>query len=362
VAKKKAMTWLLGLIGIPALIVLAVLVAIIGLSAVAMGNLPGGDSVPSAYAARLIPPDMLALYQSQAVKQECPGLSWTIVAAIVHLESMDGRNPEISPAGAMGPSQFEPRTWDAQGRTAIIFTDAKGNPQPFGRVPDGKGYALDGDGDGVADIMNAKDSVPATARFLCANGGGNPATLVQAIYAYNHAWWYVFGGTTDTGQPFEGVLPLAQKLAANGSIAGTAVGNGEVLFSPGANFPGQPVTPETIGFLQVVAGLYGKPLICTTGTSHSYLTVDGLVSDHADGHACDFGMAANGGTDDGPLGDALDTACLVAAGDPPQVAAQEAIIGGLYTREHNGLRIQCIWKTDQGGNHHNHVHVGARPG
>ena len=27
----------------------------------------------------------------------------------------------------------------------------------------------------------------------------------------------------------------------------------------------------------------------------------------------------------------------------------------------NGLRIQCIWKTDEGGNHHNHLHVGARP-
>lgn len=35
--------------------------------------------------------------------------------------------------------------------------------------------------------------------------------------------------------------------------------------------------------------------------------------------------------------------------------------GGLYTLENDGLRIQCIWKTDAGGNHHNHVHAGARP-
>jgi hypothetical protein len=34
----------------------------------------------------------------------------------------------------------------------------------------------------------------------------------------------------------------------------------------------------------------------------------------------------------------------------------------MYTLTHDQLRIQCIWKTNQGGNDHNHVHVGARPG
>jgi hypothetical protein len=34
----------------------------------------------------------------------------------------------------------------------------------------------------------------------------------------------------------------------------------------------------------------------------------------------------------------------------------------MYTPTHDQLRIQCIWKTNQGGNDHNHVHVGARPG
>jgi len=28
---------------------------------------------------------------------------------------------------------------------------------------------------------------------------------------------------------------------------------------------------------------------------------------------------------------------------------------------HDGLRIQCIWKTYASGDHHNHVHVGMRP-
>jgi len=35
--------------------------------------------------------------------------------------------------------------------------------------------------------------------------------------------------------------------------------------------------------------------------------------------------------------------------------------GGLFNFTHGNQRIQCIWKTDQGGNHHDHVHVGVRP-
>jgi hypothetical protein len=62
-----------------------------------------------------------------------------------------------------------------------------------------------------------------------------------------------------------------------------------------------------------------------------------------------------------PIGDAIATACLVAAGDQPTVAAREARQGGLWTRVHSGLRTQCIWRTDSGGNHHSHVHIGARP-
>ncbi|MEA2497569.1 MAG: hypothetical protein QOJ29_5480, partial [Thermoleophilaceae bacterium] len=83
--------------------------------------------------------------------------------------------------------------------------------------------------------------------------------------------------------------------------------------------------------------------------------------DHWDGHAADLGMAINGGTDGGSVGDALMTACLEVAGEPAERAAQEARRGGLYTLRRGVLRIQCIWKTYAGGNHHDHVHVGVRP-
>ncbi len=104
-----------------------------------------------------------------------------------------------------------------------------------------------------------------------------------------------------------------------------------------------------------------RTIIVTTGTRHSILTVNGGRSDHADGYAADIGMAANGGTDDSPTGDRIMAACLIAGGMPRPQAIATARRGGLYTLENDGLRIQCIWKTDAGGNHHNHVHAGARP-
>ena len=71
-------------------------------------------------------------------------------------------------------------------------------------------------------------------------------------------------------------------------------------------------------------------------------------------------MTANGDGDDSPVGDRIMAACLVAAGMTSNEASDLARRGGLYTLEGEGLRVQCIWKTYEGGNHHNHVHIGAR--
>ncbi|MGZ6639068.1 MAG: hypothetical protein ACXVII_40280 [Solirubrobacteraceae bacterium] len=155
-------------------------------------------------------------------------------------------------------------------------------------------------------------------------------------------------------------VPAEAGCSGDGELADTG-GVGAVQIAPGANVPGRPLTPETLAFVARVAGIYGKPLIVTTGTNHDYYTVNGTVSDHASGHAADIGMAANTGTNDGPVGDQIMTACLIAAGIPHAQAAHAARGGGLFTLERDGLRIQCIWKTDQGGDHHDHVHIGARP-
>jgi hypothetical protein len=104
------------------------------------------------------------LYQLSA--RYCPGLSWTVLAAIGQVESGHGRNVGPSSAGALGPMQFLPSTWAWAG--------------------------VDGDGDGKADIMSPYDAVPAAALYLCRAGAGRGGrALYSAIYSYNHADWYV---------------------------------------------------------------------------------------------------------------------------------------------------------------------------
>ena len=112
------------------------------------------------------PTSYLALYQDSAA-QYCPGLSWTVLAAIGEIESGDGADDGPSTAGALGPMQFLPSTWRVWG------TDA------FGQT-------------GPPDVMNALDAVPSAARMLCADGApGGGASLAAAIFDYSHADWYV---------------------------------------------------------------------------------------------------------------------------------------------------------------------------
>jgi len=124
------------------------------------------------------PANYLNLFKASAARY-CPGMSWTVLAAIGQIESGDGANNGPSSAGALGPMQFMPATWAEWGINGF------GPPGP-------------------PDIMNPLDAIPSAARMLCAAGAGNPATLSQAIFAYNHATWYVAE-----------VLALASEYAKN---------------------------------------------------------------------------------------------------------------------------------------------------
>ncbi|MBO0774176.1 MAG: lytic transglycosylase domain-containing protein [Actinobacteria bacterium] len=111
------------------------------------------------------PGSYLELFRESAARY-CPGLSWTVLAAIGQIESGDGANPGPSSAGALGPMQFLPSTWQRWGISA--FGDS-----------------------GPPDIMDPYDAVPSAARLLCASGATAPGGLPGAIFAYNHANWYV---------------------------------------------------------------------------------------------------------------------------------------------------------------------------
>ena len=120
------------------------------------------DAVPSAGR----PDSYIELFKDSAARY-CPGLSWTVLAAIGQIESADGQNMGPSTAGALGPMQFLPSTWQQWG--------------------------IDGFGQtGPPNIMNPFDAVPSAARLLCADGAaGGGQGLRAAIFDYNHATWYV---------------------------------------------------------------------------------------------------------------------------------------------------------------------------
>jgi hypothetical protein len=141
---------------------------------VTVSKLPVATNVPTTG----VPGSYLALYKASAEKY-CPSMSWTVLAAIGEIESGNGANDGPSSAGALGPMQFMPATWAEWGIVG------------FGQA-------------GPPDIMNPLDAVPSAARMLCADGAGNPATLRGAIFAYNHATWYV-----------DEVLALASEYAQN---------------------------------------------------------------------------------------------------------------------------------------------------
>ena len=104
--------------------------------------------------------ELLALWHRAG---ETYGVPWQVLAAINKIESDFGRNMGPSSAGAVGWMQFMPDTWLRWG--------------------------LDANGDGLADPWNPDDAVFAAARYLAAAGAHDD--LSRAVFAYNHAQWYV---------------------------------------------------------------------------------------------------------------------------------------------------------------------------
>jgi hypothetical protein len=82
---------------------------------------------------------------------------WYILASVNFVESKFGRLLGPSSAGAQGPMQFIPSTWDAYGNGG--------------------------------DINDPHDAIVAAARYL--NASGAPERMRDALFAYNHSTAYV---------------------------------------------------------------------------------------------------------------------------------------------------------------------------
>jgi Transglycosylase SLT domain len=107
-----------------------------------------------------IPPFLLPIYQACGTQY---GIPWEILASINRIETAFGTNLNVSTAGAVGWMQFLPSSW--------------------------RMYGVDANNDGRKDPYNPVDAICAAARYLRAAGGQED--LRTAIFAYNHADWYV---------------------------------------------------------------------------------------------------------------------------------------------------------------------------
>ncbi|MBI4896913.1 MAG: lytic murein transglycosylase [Actinobacteria bacterium] len=121
----------------------------------------GPISVPNLFLKQFqIPPFLLPIYQAAGIQY---GIRWEVLAAINEIETNYGRNLNVSSAGALGWMQFMPATWEM--------------------------YGVDANDDGVKDPYNPVDAIFAAAKYLKAAEGDKD--IRRAIFAYNHADWYV---------------------------------------------------------------------------------------------------------------------------------------------------------------------------
>ena len=128
---------------------------------------PGTFAIPSlpssSCAISGVPPVLIPIYQRASEQYGLGPQGPAILAGINAIETAFGQNLGPSYAGAEGWMQFMPETWAM--------------------------YGVDANGDGLKDPNNPEDAIFAAARYLSA--AGMPTDTYGAIFAYNHADWYV---------------------------------------------------------------------------------------------------------------------------------------------------------------------------
>jgi cell wall-associated NlpC family hydrolase len=172
------------------------------------GTTSDNQSQPKASteAANSIPDNYLKWFQKVGLQYN---VSWTILAGIGKVESDDGRT---TLTGVMNGSN----SFGAAGPMQIGISGASGNSwggapkHPASEVV--SGVATDEDGDGTASVYDPADAIAGAAKYLVAHGAQQ--NVSSAIFAYNHANWYV-----------EEVLSWASKYAAGGFTVADANGS-----------------------------------------------------------------------------------------------------------------------------------------
>jgi cell wall-associated NlpC family hydrolase len=134
-------------------------------------------------AANSIPANYLTWFQKVGLQYN---ISWTILAGIGKVESDDGQTTLTGVTS--GSNNF-----GAAGPMQIGIDGASGNQwggapvHPASEVVNG--VAIDEDGDGIASVYDPADAIAGAAKYLVEHGAQQ--NVPAAIFAYNHADWYV---------------------------------------------------------------------------------------------------------------------------------------------------------------------------
>jgi Transglycosylase SLT domain len=185
----------------------AAVVAVIGMGMAGMFFASGSSTAQiggcqlAGGSAKGVPANYVPWLTKAATKYKLGPRGFAIVAAIHFVESDFGRSPLPGVArgtqnevGAEGPGQFLVPSWEEFGQ--------------------------DADGDGVKDVYGIPDSIYGTANYMHLSGA--PQDWWGAIFAYNHAGWYV-----------EEVLEKAKEFESTVQISCTepSIGGGEKTLS-----------------------------------------------------------------------------------------------------------------------------------
>src|SRR4051812_30731620 len=153
------------LLGLPLAVLTALVVLLLSITVVFGAAAPTscGPSEAVGDVNSKVPPRLVPLYVGAASRYGLGEKGPSVLASINEIETGFGESNTVSSAAAEGWMQFMPETWTA--------------------------YGVDANGDGVADPNNPEDAIYAAAGYLKA--AGMPADTYGAIFAYNHADWYV---------------------------------------------------------------------------------------------------------------------------------------------------------------------------
>jgi hypothetical protein len=361
-----------GTLGTPALVAggLLLIAAITSTSlCTGVGGLVGGLEQTG----NLLTPEVARAVNEQSARFDVDPY---VVGALAMRETAGGTAVSCSSARACGVVQLMPSFWaanrcdgDGDGRTDIGDVDDNVCAAINGLIHDKHTLAV--------GRRMTRGEIATMARSYCGSCtdrscGGGIDGYCEGVVRNFHRLGGGFGDGTTAGA-LSGI-PVAAGAGGCTAIAaqGPATGASGWTAAAGANRPSRPLSPLFTAFLNQVAPLLSYRPVLTTGTNHGQYTVDGNVSDHYAGNAGDFGAAANHfGTNDAqpgqpvPRGDELAAAMFIAAGIDPAQARAWARAGGLrnvdFSFQGRPVRLQVIWKTGQGGNHHDHVHGGIRP-